>query len=337
MNDLSTRFWVGVDVSKEKFDAAVCYEAMAHGDHRLLEVRAFPHDARGTAAFLRWVLSQEGVCAGFCAESTGVYSLRLAVQLRESKARREGMPDLSIVNPLQVKGTARALGVRDKSDVIDARVIAVHGAQRRPRPRPQREDYYIHLRSLFRLRESYLAERIAAQCRLETAVDRECRRLVGGDIQHFKRQVAAVEKLIAKHVRAHASLERDAKLLTSVPGVGRVVAVMMLAEFGDLRGWSRREVVAFAGVYPREHSSGRSVRGRPCLAKGGGGVIRKTLYMPAIRLLRNDVVYNRGVQRMLSEEKRAPMCCVGAAMRKLLLVMRAVVVSGQPFDPAKAA
>jgi transposase len=72
------------------------------------------------------------------------------------------------------------------------------------------------------------------------------------------------------------------------------------------------------------------------MSKGGGGLLRKKLYMGAIRLLTKDRGFNRSVLR-LREQNRPKMVCLGAAMRKLLLVARAVLVSGKPYDANHAA
>lgn len=337
MDSIAKPFWVGIDVSKDKIDVAVCYQEKAHADPRTLAVKTFDHSADGTAAFLRWVRSHEGTCAGLVAESTGIYSRLLAIAIRESDELTDAIPALSIVNPQQIKGTARALGQRDKSDTTDARVIAIHGAQRRPGPTPERAGPLEQLRALYQLREQYVRQRTATNNRVETVLDERCRRLLKKDLRHLAGQIAAVEKLIAELIESEPELARDSKLLRSIPGVGPVLAVMALAELGDLRTWSRRQIVAFAGLYPREHSSGKSVRAKPRLAKGGGGLIRKTLYMPALGLLARDYGYNRKIlEKQRTTRTERGKFYLGHAMRKLLLVMRAVVVSGQKFDPAKA-
>ncbi len=91
-------------------------------------------------------------------------------------------------------------------------------------------------------------------------------------------------------------------------------------------------LAAFAGLAPRPHESGSSVRRKTRLTKTGAPRLRKALYFPAVAAIR----YNPYVKE-LSERMRArgkcPMQVIGAAMRKLLHLAYGVLKSGRPFDP----
>ena len=87
-----------------------------------------------------------------------------------------------------------------------------------------------------------------------------------------------------------------------------------------------------AGLYPREYTSGKSVFKKPRLAKGGKGNVRRRLYMCAMVALKHNPVLKRFAKHLMAQGK-TPMSALGALMRKLLLIARALVVSGKDFDP----
>jgi transposase len=333
MAEVINQFWVGIDVAKAKFDAAVFPDGMQPERWRQLETKSFASDKKGVAAFVRWIQTLGGCCAGMCAESTGIYSADLAEALHE---KAPDLPLLAIVNPARVKATAKTFGTKDKSDSVDARVIAAFAAWHRPKPTPLRSPEWQNLRSLFLARESLLADAVAYEQRAQVSRDKDC---IASHRRTAKRLYAEAEffdKKIEAAIANEPTFAKHDKLLRSIPGIGPVISCAILALFGDLTKWTRGEATSAAGLFPRKCESGTSVRGKPCMSKGGGGLLRKKLYMGAIRLLTKDRGFNRSVLR-LREQNRPKMVCLGAAMRKLLLVARAVLVSGKPYDANHAA
>lgn len=91
-----------------------------------------------------------------------------------------------------------------------------------------------------------------------------------------------------------------------------------------------RQLTAFAGVSPRHEESGTSVRKRTRMSKQGSSRIRRTLYMSAMTVIRGDSDLADFYHRLL-DEKKTEMAALGAVMRKLLVVMRAILISGEPY------
>jgi hypothetical protein len=96
-------------------------------------------------------------------------------------------------------------------------------------------------------------------------------------------QVEALDRAIDRQLRLVADLGHAVALLTTIPGVGRITAVTLLGEAGDLRAFRRgRQLAAFVGVSPRRYDSGSSVRGRTRMCRIGGAHARTVLYMAAV-------------------------------------------------------
>ena len=76
-------------------------------------------------------------------------------------------------------------------------------------------------------------------------------------------------------------------LLLSISGVGETLAGVVLAELpGPDMLRSSAEVVAYAGLNPRQHQSGTSIDRVTRISKIGNAVLRAALYMPAMSAMR---------------------------------------------------
>lgn len=329
MDGASKAFWVGIDVSKAKFDVAACAvgRVLKRAEVRRLRSRSFPSSREGVAEFLRWLGAQQGTCVGLCAESTGVYSADLGRLLAELAPE---LPPLVVANPRTVLYATVGLEMRDKTDAMDARVIAAWAAARQPEARPERGPAWQELRALWRAREAAATARAAVAARLE-----DCRSPLATG--HLRRDLAAHDRILERYdleiaslIASDATMREHSRLLQTVPGIGPAIARALLAFYGDLTTWKRGELASAAGIHPVRCESGDS-RKPPHIAKGGGGELRRKLYMAGMQLLARDHGFNGTALRMVAAG-RARMAALFAAVRKLLLVGRAVVVSGRPYS-----
>lgn len=158
-------------------------------------------------------------------------------------------------------------------------------------------------------------------------------RLQKSRLQKLQRDIKRIEKEMKTVVAQNPDLEHDAKLIDSIYGVGFITAVAVLAELGDLRRFTRgRQLSAFVGTAPCNHDSGSSVHKRPRMSKAGEPRVRALLYMCAMVAVSGDNDFADTYHRLIAAGK-PKMAALGAIMRKLLLVMRALVISGQPYAP----
>jgi transposase len=322
--------WVGIDVSKESFHASVADEASAPREWAVLPVAPFAMSAPGMREFLAWVrgfgVAKDRV-AGICIEATGRYSGQWMELLHDR------LGAVSQVNPAQPKAFAYSLGIRDKSDPVDARVLALYGKVNEPRPMSPASPIQRELRELARLRHSLESQCHANQQRL---ADGPSSLIVCASLKKankaLAREIERVGKAMDALIRKDDTLKKDFKRAKTVKGIGAKTAMTILAEFGDLRQYNRDELVALCGLYPREYTSGKSVRKKPRLVKGGKANVRAALYMCAMSAIRADAHLGAFAKR-LTDNGKEPMQVIGAVMRKLLMLVRAVVVSETDYDP----
>jgi transposase len=149
-------------------------------------------------------------------------------------------------------------------------------------------------------------------------------------------EMGKLQRQIQRQVEQSAELKGQQQLLCSIPGVGKWTAVRVLAEIEEVRtAVDARQLAAYAGLTPRERTSGNSVHHPPRLAKTGNSRLRRALYFPAMVAMRHNPAVRALAERLRVRGKR-PMVIVGAAMRKLLHLIYGVLKSGKPFDPAVA-
>jgi transposase len=338
-------FWVGLDVAKLTFDAAL-HPPLQPGvapDLASLPVRRFARTPEGARELIDWIdaalapaLSEpDAACeVRVLMEATGHYSLELVAWLLAAR------PDLrpSIVNPGLISAHARSLGQRNKTDRTDARVIARFGAERSPEPFQPLSPEQAELRELTRERQSVVQERVAVQ---ERAREGSCSPLVQKTwkkrISHLEKIEEQLESAIRELIQNVPRFKADLELLVSIPGVGFLTAATVLAELGDLRAFARaRRLSSFVGLSPRQCQSGTSVRGRTRMSKKGNPRVRSILYLAALAAVRSNPHLRRCYHDLVARGK-TKMAALGAVMRKLLVLMRALLVSNSPFQADFAA
>jgi transposase len=316
----------GFDISKATFDVA------RWGDQPFpaMALSRFPRTRAGARAWLATLSPEDLDGTAVAMESTGGYSEELALWLLEAQP---GLP-VAIVNPFLVKSFGRSLALRNKTDRLDARLLARFGQDRQPqrwRPVPTAQ---AELRALARTRSYLVRLRVSLGNRLgEHAGPSPAARMAQQSVaKALDTQILALERNILKLAKHDGDLGRDLALAQSVPGVGPITAAMVLAEAGDLRRFSRRgDLAAFLGVSPRVFQSGTSVHGRTRMCRMGGGHARSALYMAAVAASRNKGALGSFYRRLV-EAGKPKRSALGALMRKLLLAMRAVLIQGTPYE-----
>ena len=331
--------WVGLDVSKKTFDAALARSNQRFPSTPVRELpwRAFPRTRAGAGAFLLWLdellpMSQREAVR-VVMESTGQYSVELAAWLF---ARRASLRP-AIENPANTKAFIDSLNQRNRTDGLAARGLAFYGVERRPAPYEPLGATRQELRALSRYRDTLVAQRTALKNRgHEPSSSKIVAQMQARQLRQLERDITTVEQEMRRVLNEDQSFKRDFALLTSIDGVGSITAMTVLAEIGDLRRFERaRQLTAYAGVSPRVVQSGTSVRGKTHMCKRGNDRIRKALYLSAMATLNTKMPNTLSlVHQRLCEEGKQGKAALGAVMRKQLTVMRAVLISGKPYDPA---
>lgn len=313
---------VGIDVAKAKLDVAL---KQPKGKWK---TKVVDNTSSGFEQLRAWLGKHGVTCAHVCMEATGVYWERAAEDLAD-----HGFA-VSVVNPAQIKDFGGAMGVRTKTDAVDAKLIAEFCDSRNP-PLWQAPTKSIRrLRALVGRREALMDLRTQEKCRLEVVSTEEVRCSIERVIDHLDQQIAEIERQIKKDVDDDPTLKEQRELLKTIPGIGDGTAALFLSHYGgELRFDKTCQAVAFAGLDTAKRESGSSVRGKPRMSKKGHSAIRKGVYMPAVTAMSRTPWGRAFAARLLAAGKPKKLV-LGALMRKLVAIAYGVLKSGLPFNPA---
>jgi transposase len=313
---------LGLDVAKKSVQAELRTEGR--------KVRfGFDNNAKGFAQLARLLKEHDvpKVWAGL--EATGPYTHALALWLHAQGHR------LSILNPRRVKAYARSAGNRNKTDRLDAAVIADFVCALKPPAWEPPTLEVAQLQALVRRREELSLMLQAEKNRLEGVaayVGPSLKRIIAA----LSAEKARLEKLILGQIHSHQQLSRDHQLLCTIKGIGSLTAAILLAEMvrpGQVQ--RARQAAAHAGLAPRQELSGTSVRRNRGLGKEGNRYLRKALYMPALVAIKYNAPLRHFASRLRAAGK-PKMSIVCAVMRKLVHIAFGVLKHQQPFNPSLA-
>lgn len=312
---------VGIDVSKATLDV------VWQDERRQTQYTQVANDTSGYAKLQRW-LGKRAVEA-VCLEATGRYSEGVAESLYQAGYR------VSVVNPARIRGYATSQLRRNKTDKLDAALIADFCRTQQPEawtpPPPEVRQLQALVRHLTALEEA----KQQADNRL-----REAAALPDLVVQQLKsqrnllvQQIDQLKAAIQDHIDHFPDLRRQRDLMESIPGIGKLTAAKLLAECRSITRFDDvRQLVAFAGLNPAHHQSGSSIKKKTTISKTGQAAIRAALYMPAVSAKRHNPILRAFAQRLFARG-----CCemevITAVMRKLLHLVYGILKSGRPFDP----
>ena len=303
---------IGIDISKSRLDA----HRLSSGEHR-----RFPNSSEGLRALRRWVgLTSPGRVVY---EPTGPFHRHFEVAL-------EGRLPLVKVNPLQARRFAQAHGTRAKTDAVDARMLAVMGraldlAPDQPMDRNQRE-----LKELQAARAGIVRDRTALMNRLSAQHLGLTRRLTKARLAQAERQITTLEAEIEARTRACPARARAQDILTSIPGIGRITARIILAECPEIGSLGSKQVAALAGLAPMTRQSGRW-RGKAVI-QGGRKRLREALFMPALVAMRRNPDLARKYDSMRAVGKPHKVALT-ALMRKLIQLGNTLIKEDRKWAP----
>jgi len=308
--------FIGIDVSKARLD--VC----ARPGGRVWKVN---NDEAGIAQLVGEVAELRPALVVM--EPTGGFEMPAAAALAVA-----GIP-LAVVNARQVRDFAKAVGKLAKTDVIDAEVLARFGEAVRPEPRGMPDEQTQELSAQLTRRRQIVEMLTAETNRMYAARVEKLRKRIYAHVKWLRQQLKDADDDIDRHLRETPIWREKDDLLQSVPGVGRVLSRTLLAELPELGTLDRREIAALVGVAPINRDSGTSHRKR--VTWGGRAVVRAPLYMAALVATRHNPIIRTTYERLLAAGKAKKLALV-ACMRKLLVILNAIVRDRRPWLPSLA-
>ncbi|WCT15080.1 IS110 family transposase [Mucilaginibacter jinjuensis] len=295
--------------------------------------KTFSNNKKGFSQLIQWTekLFSDQVKILYAMEATGVYHEALAYYLSDRG-------DLvSIILPNKISNYVRTLDVKTITDKSASQAITRFGLERKLEIWQRPKKVFKDLRQLTRERDQLIGERTMLKNQLHAELaeafpnERSISR-VNERITLLNRQEKDIKAELAELIKNDPQLVKQVKTITSIPGIGTLTAVTVLAEtngFELIR--SKKQLVSYAGLDVQEKQSGTSVKGKPRISKKGNKHLRKAMHLPALAAIRNDERFRAVFARLIAKHG-IKMKAIVAIQRKLLELTYIIAKTGQFYD-----
>jgi len=295
----------GIDVSKDRLDVVVLPEQ---------QCSSVRNDVPGWAELVERLRGFSISAIGL--EASGGYERGVMRALLA-----EGM-SVRQINPFKLRQFAKASGVLAKNDRLDARMIASFVAVMPTRPAQRQAPAVERLAEMVTVRRHLSDEKIAAENASRLLEDAMLQRLSRRRIARLAADIAQLDERLVEIVAADAVLAHRYRLLSSMPGVGPVLACTLIALLPELGRLSRIRIAALVGVAPYDFDSGK-LKGKRCIW-GGRAPVRNVLYMAALSASNWNPALKVFHDRLAATGKK-PKVVIVAVMRKMITMLNAML------------
>jgi transposase len=294
----------------------------------------FTNNKHGFNQLVKWVRKHATKDFPICyvMEPTGVYYEALALHLNRLNFM------VHVVPGQRVKNFAMSEGIRTKTDMVDATVIARLGCNKRDlREWHAPNSTILNIRSMCRFRNMLIKQLSMLSNCFEALTEsplttENLRNQCSSARSSIERSIKNLEAEIQAEVNKDEKFKSMVQLASSIPSVGELTATVILAEtdcFSEF--YNQRQLISFAGMDVVARQSG-SCDPRRHISKKGSVAIRAILYNNAMSAVHNNPRITEFFKRVKASNPAGKVAMV-AVMRKLLIWIYAICKSGIPYDP----
>lgn len=324
---------LGVDVAQKELVVTLgkMYEDFSIS---LYAYKVFKNSQSGFIALINWIkrlLKEEASQVHYIMEATGVYHQKFAYYLTDIQAK------VSVVLPNKISNYMRTLDVKTITDKTCSEAIARFGLERKLDYWKKPKDVYRELQQLTRERDQIVNERVVVKNQLhaeqsEAMPNTRSLERLESRIKFLSSQEKEIKIDISEIIKTDIELKSEIERMTSVPGIGELTAVIILAEtngFELIR--NKKQLVSYAGLDVKEKQSGTSVKSKPRISKKGNRSIRKAMHFPALVAVKWDDNYRDTYARLVSKHG-IKMKALVSVQRKLLEMAYIVYKNKKIYD-----
>lgn len=324
---------IGIDVSKDSLDCCFCEQRT--DKHIVIKgTQKFPNTKQGFEKLDAWIKKRlkKDYRLSLVMEATGVYYEEVALYFSEQTDYK-----VSVVLPNKSKAFKQSLNSKSKNDQEDAKVLAIMGLERNLGEWQAPDKAMQQIRTFCRERSALLETKGAISNQLHaiehsTAKNKHTTKRIESLLHFIDKQLRAIENDLKNSICQDVSIDLKVKQLTSIPGVGWITAIYILAETNNFALFkNKRQLVSYAGLDIVENQSGKTA-GKTRISKKGNSRLRKALYFPALAHVREASIYSPLFDRLYQHSCNKMKAYV-AVQRKLLTLMYALHKNNTYFDP----
>lgn len=329
----NSKFFIGIDVSKPFFDAAL----LVVENHVKKEIVAahFANDEAGLKDFEKWLKTYRVSFDDntiLVIENTGVYQRQLWAFCNKINLQ------IHIGNAAHIKWS---FGIaRGKNDIIDAERLCKYAFKEAEelKTSPALIPELMQLKDLQTSRNRLLSQQNANQTYLKElkasnspATQKAMEQVYKTAIEGLKKSISAIDALIKKIISGNESLKKNHQLLLTIPGIGNVTAVYLIVCTNNFAGnISGKQLACYAGVAPFGIQSGTSIKVKEKVHKMANKELKKLLFMCAMSTIQYSPEMRHYYERKTAEGKHG-FSVLNAIKNKILLRVASVIKHQKPY------
>jgi len=268
----------------------------------------FPNTAEGIAALAAFCQAHQ--VEGVAMEATGGYEQQPFILLSA-----HGLP-VAILNPRAVRGFAEGMGLTEKTDAIDAGLIAWFAEVKRSTPCPPPSPHQQHRRALVTRLRQLTQLRTAQRNQRRLITDPAVLAAIDELLTLVERQTRTIEEEIATLIAADPLRTQLDREFRSIKGVATRTVAPLMAEMPEIGTLSNKSIAKLAGLAPLARDSGKH-QGKQQV-RGGRAAVREILFVVASVAGRYEPDFIAFHQRLTVQSK--PPKVVRIALAHKLLV-----------------
>jgi transposase len=329
------KHFLGIDVSKEYFDAVVILD----GNKEKTIHNQFVNDYKGVKALCKW-LKEQGASSEntlVCLEHTGMYGKLIIKYLM--------IYNFSLWVEMSLK-IIRSIGVqRGKNDKVDAGRIAYYAMKNveeavifnAPRKEVDKIRNLLSLREKLITTKASLLRNVKELKSFDLEIAKFSEKLQNNTIKGIDLDLKSIEKQLDKIINEDENLSKIFTIATSITGIGKVTALFLICFTNEFTMYSTpRQLACYAGVVPFEHTSGKSVRSKPKVHYMANKKLKKQLHMCALSAVTSDPELKNYFNRKV-EEGKSKMLVINNVRNKLVHRLCACIRENKMFEKRQVA
>lgn len=301
MQKNSYKFYIGIDISKDKLDIF----------------------STGPSGELSVTNSEEGIkelidrCDSefhdglIIMEASGGYE-----QLSLKSLSKRGY-SVALANAKRVRDYAKSQGILAKTDKIDARIICRFGMHSELKVYQVKDAESELKRDLSDRREQLIKLIVIEKQRYEKASN-QMKKSIARVIKMLEKELEKIDLELKNRIKQDPAVQAVIERLGTVPGIGETIATQLHIHLPELGKVSDKSIAALSGLAPFNHESGR-YKGKRKISGGRFG-IRKCLFLAALTAIRYNKKIKAFYERLLANGK-SKMVAIVACMRKLIVIL----------------
>jgi transposase len=268
--------------------------------------------------------------AVYLMEATGVYYEQLAWYLHSQKC------SLSVVLPNKAKKYKESLGLKSKTDRIDAKGLSQMACEQQCTPWQPLSDNIYTLRLVTRQIQTLNEQSTVLSSQLHALQhgmfrDKDIEKMIQKQLALLEKNKTLLKTKVQQIINSDSILKQKFERIGKIKGLGYQSLAVIVAETNGFAAFqSLAQLVSYAGYDVVANDSGKR-KGKTKISKKGNSRIRRCLHFPAFNMIKYEVGIFKNLYQRVYEKSKLKMKAYTAVQKKLLTIIYTLWKNNQEF------